>query len=107
MNDAVAGLESVLADLPLSNPTAPIVSNDDANPYNDAEGWRERLAHHVTRPVKWRGSMGTLADRGATVFFEVGNGSMIAGVAKRTVPDVAVYGIAVPSAIETLGGFRS
>jgi [acyl-carrier-protein] S-malonyltransferase len=107
MNDAVAGLESVLADLPLSNPTAPVVSNDDANPYNDAEGWRERLAHHVTRPVKWRGSMEALADRGATVFFEVGNGSMIAGVAKRTVPDVAVYGIAVPSAIDTLGGFRS
>ena len=32
---------------------------------------------------------------------------MIAGVAKRTVPDVAVYGIAVPEAIDTLGGART
>ena len=37
----------------------------------------------------------------------VGHGSMIAGVAKRTVPDVAVYGLAVPEAIDTLGGART
>jgi hypothetical protein len=51
--------------------------------------------------------MGTLTDLGATMFLEVGYGSMIAGVAKRTVPDVAVHGIAVPKALDTLGGFRS
>ena len=107
MNDAVSGLEAVLADLPLREPSAPIVSNDDAQPYTDAEGWRERLARHVTRPVCWRASMGTLTDLGATMFLEVGYGSMIAGVAKRTVPDVAVHGIAVPEAVNTLGGIRS
>jgi [acyl-carrier-protein] S-malonyltransferase len=107
MNDAASGLEAVLADLPLREPSAPIVSNDDAQPYTDAEGWRERLARHVTRPVCWRASMGTLTDLGATMFLEVGYGSMIAGVAKRTVPDVAVHGIAVPEAVDTLGGFRS
>ena len=32
---------------------------------------------------------------------------MIAGVAKRTVPDVPVYGIATPEAVDTLGGARS
>ncbi|MDQ1467458.1 MAG: [acyl-carrier-protein] S-malonyltransferase, partial [Actinomycetota bacterium] len=107
MNDAVAGLETALRDLPLHEPTAPIVSNDDEHPYVDAEGWRERLARHVTRPVRWRGSMEALQALGASVFLEIGHGSMIAGVAKRSVPDVAVHGIAVPEAIDNLGGAQS
>jgi hypothetical protein len=44
---------------------------------------------------------------GASVFLEIGHGSMIAGVAKRSVPDVAVHGIAVPEAIDNLGGAQS
>jgi [acyl-carrier-protein] S-malonyltransferase len=107
MNDAVAGLETALRELPLRAPSAPVVSNDDAQVYIDAEGWRDRLAHHVTRPVRWRESMEALAGLGATVFLEIGNGAMIAGVAKRTVAEVAVHGIAVPEAVDTLGGARS
>jgi [acyl-carrier-protein] S-malonyltransferase len=107
MNDAVAGLEVALHDLPLHEPTAPVVSNDDANGYTDSSRWRDRLASHVTRPVRWRGSMETLSHLGATAFLEVGHGSMIAGVAKRTVPDVVVHGIATPEAVDTLGGARS
>jgi [acyl-carrier-protein] S-malonyltransferase len=107
MNDAVEGLETILADLPFAAPTAPIISNDDALAYVDADGWRARLAQHVIRTVRWRGSMETLASLGATTFLEVGHGSMIAGVAKRTVPDVAVHGIATPEAVDTLGGART
>jgi [acyl-carrier-protein] S-malonyltransferase len=107
MNDAVGGLELALGDLALHEPRAPVVSNDDALGYSDSEGWRERLSRHVTRPVRWRGSMETLAGLGATAFFEVGHGSMIAGVARRTVPDVAVHGIATPEAVDSLGGTRS
>lgn len=107
MSDAAGGLADVLRDLPLHEPSAPVASNDDAHLYADGEGWRARLARHVTRPVRWRESMEALAALGATAFLEVGNGSMIAGVAKRTVPDVAVYGIAVPEAIDTLGGART
>ena len=51
--------------------------------------------------------MEALAAAGATAFYEVGNGSMIAGVAKRTVPDVQVHGIATPDDVDTLGGMRS
>jgi [acyl-carrier-protein] S-malonyltransferase len=107
MDDAVVGLETALAELPLRAPSAPVVSNDDALVYSDAEGWRDRLAHHVTRPVRWRESMEALAGLGATAFLELGHGAMIAGVAKRTVADVAVHGIAVPEAVDTLGVARS
>ena len=40
--------------------------------------------------------METLADLGATTFIEVGHGSMIAGVAKRTVPEISVRACGTP-----------
>ena len=35
---------------PFSAPSAPVVSNDDGEPYSDAEGWRTRSAAHVAVP---------------------------------------------------------
>jgi [acyl-carrier-protein] S-malonyltransferase len=78
------------------------VSNHDGTAYVDADGWRTRLAEHVTVPVRWRASMETLASLGASTFVEVGNGSMIAGVAKRTVPDIPVIAFGTPADCEQL-----
>src|SRR5436305_409045 len=71
-------------------PHTPVVSNHDGAAYSDGAGWRARLADHVTVPVRWRASMETLAALGASAFVEAGHGSMIAGVAKRTVPNIRV-----------------
>jgi [acyl-carrier-protein] S-malonyltransferase len=99
MDSARAGLVDALAQVSFSAPSAPVVSNHDGAPYgaDAADGWRERLADHVTVPVRWRTSMETLAGLGAAAFVEVGHGSMIAGVAKRTVPDVRVLPCANPA----------
>jgi malonyl CoA-acyl carrier protein transacylase len=40
--------------------------------------------------------METIATLGATTWLEVGHGTMLAGLAKRTVPDITVLGIATP-----------
>lgn len=100
MHSATAGLADALDGVELHPPTAPVVSNDDAVAYNDAQGWRERLVAHPTRPVLWADCMRTLADLGAKSFVEVGHGSMIAGVAKRTVPQLEVLGIGAPSDLD-------
>ena len=98
MRSARDGLVAPLASVSFAAPTAPVVSNHDGAPYGgrDAGGWRGRLADHVTVPVRWRASMETLAALGAAAFVEVGHGSMIAGVAKRTVPDVPVLACGTP-----------
>ena len=96
MRDAAMALQGELAAVKLSMPAAPLVSNDDARAYDDGDGWRIRLARHVTAPVRWRSSMFTMVDLGATSFLEVGNSTMLAGLAKRTVPDVTVRGVATP-----------
>lgn len=104
MNDAAEALVGELASVVLSPPSAPVVSNHDGQPYVDADGWRARLAEHVRVPVRWRTSMETMAALGATSFLEIGHGSMIAGLAKRTVPDVSVRGIATPADLDSLTG---
>ncbi len=102
MTSARDGLAEALQAMPVHEPSAPVVSNEDACAYDDADGWRDRSARHVTVPVRWRTSMETLATLGAQAFVEVGHGSMIAGVAKRTVPEVPVISCASPDDLTQL-----
>lgn len=99
MHDASDGLRTILAEVSFATPAAPVVSNADAHAYADADGWRERLAEHVSVPVRWRSTMDTLAGLGATTFLEVGYGSMLAALAKRGAPAVTVRGIGTPDDI--------
>jgi [acyl-carrier-protein] S-malonyltransferase len=100
MHDAVGVLEDHLAGTPLGGARTPVVANDDARPIVDAEEWRRRCAHHVARRVRWRESQVTLRDLGATRFVEIGAGSMLAALARRTVPDVTVTNLAEPSDLD-------
>jgi [acyl-carrier-protein] S-malonyltransferase len=97
MASACDRLAAALDDVALQAPSAPVVSNDDGKSYDDGDGWRTRLPVHVTRPVRWRTSMETLVGLGADAFVEVGHGAMIAGVAKRTVPETPVIACGGPA----------
>jgi [acyl-carrier-protein] S-malonyltransferase len=86
------------AAVPLSTPSAPVVSNADAVAATDAEGWRTRLVDHLVRPVRWRQSLGTLVELGAQTLVEVGPGRVLAGLARKAQPDVPVeHPSAVPA----------
>jgi len=102
MRDAADALAGELASIDFAAPRAPVVSNHDARAYDDAEGWRDRLAEHVTVPVRWRASMETMVALGAGSFLEVGHGSMLAALGKRTTPDTPVRGVSTPSDVELL-----
>jgi [acyl-carrier-protein] S-malonyltransferase len=99
MQDAADALRAELVSVPLTTPVAPVLSNQDARAYEDADGWRDRLSVHVTVPVRWRESMATMVDLGATAFVEVGHGAMLAGLAKRTTPDTPVLGVGTPDEV--------
>jgi [acyl-carrier-protein] S-malonyltransferase len=106
MRDAADGLAAELPAVPMSPPDAPVVSNGDAQAYEDADGWRSRLAVHVTDPIRWRTSMETISGMGVTRCLEVGNGSMLATLAKRIVPDLPVQGVATPEDLPALTEVR-
>ena len=96
MHDAAIGLAELLPEVALRPTDQPVVSNEDAQPYTDADGWRTRLARHVEVPVRWREVQLALVGLGATTFLEVGHGSMLAALAKRGAPTVIVRTVASP-----------
>ncbi|MGZ4736729.1 MAG: ACP S-malonyltransferase [Acidimicrobiia bacterium] len=99
MHEASEGLTTVLAGIDLHTPVAAVVSNDDGKAYSECDGWRERSARHVSVPVRWRDAQLTLTELGAIRWLEVGHGTMLAGLAKRTVPDVNVVSLSSPESL--------
>jgi [acyl-carrier-protein] S-malonyltransferase len=100
--DAAAGLRPVLEGIAFREGTAPIVANTDALGHTDPHCWVDQLTRHLVEPVRWRESQRTLAASGATTFIEVGPGRVLAGLAKRTVPDVAVLNVTTPDDLSNL-----
>ena len=98
MQPAADALAPVLATTPFRSPSAPVVSNTDAQPYATADGWSTRLAEHLISPVRWRSSLETLAGLGVDTFYEVGPGNVLAGLAKRTLGSgLTLRSVAVPT----------
>jgi [acyl-carrier-protein] S-malonyltransferase len=95
--DAADGLRSLLDATAFREPAAPVVANTDAAAHTDPSGWPDRLTRHLVEPVRWRESQHALASAGANAFVEIGPGRVLAGLAKRTVPDVSVYNVAAPA----------
>jgi [acyl-carrier-protein] S-malonyltransferase len=100
MQEAADELAGVLAGVDFAAPSAPVVSNADAVPYTDGDGWRTRLAEHLVSPVRWRPSMMTVvSELSANHLVEVGHGSTLAGLAKRCVPGTPISSIGSPADI--------
>jgi [acyl-carrier-protein] S-malonyltransferase len=102
MAQAAADLAPTLAATPFATPSAPVVTNTDAAPHDDADGWPTRLTRHLLTPVRWRESMLMLAALGADMFLEVGPGSVLSGLARRTVPGTASRNVSAPGDVPAL-----
>lgn len=94
--DVADGLHGRLATTRFREPTAPVVANTDGLAHADPTIWSEQLARHLTEPVLWLDCQRTLESLGATTFVEIGPGKVLAGIAKRSVPDVRVLNLFTP-----------
>ena len=99
MEGAVTALGPTLAATHFSPPSAPVVSNIDASPHDEGDGWRTGLGTHLVSTVRWRESMHTLVTLGADTLLEVGPGAVLSGLARRTVPDVLTRTVASPDQV--------
>ena len=101
MQSAADKMREVLAETPLQNPIVPVVSNVLAEPIQDAEQIKELLVRQVTGSVLWTDSMHKMVgDMGINRFVECGNGKVLAGLVKKTYPDVPVFSLGTPADIE-------
>ncbi len=84
MEYARDGLAEGLQQLEIRSPDCPVYLNVTAQPTTDPDEIRARLLEQLMSPVRWSQIMRRMRDDGASRFIEVGAGSVLSGLAKRT-----------------------
>ncbi len=102
MSPARDRLRKALADVDFRAPNRPVVANVDALPHNDAGEWRGLLSAQLTKPVLWRHTLHALHDAGATVFLELGPGTTLTGLIKRSIKGTTSLSVNTPSDVDAL-----
>jgi [acyl-carrier-protein] S-malonyltransferase len=96
MAPAQARLDAAIAAATFHNPTAPVVANVDAQPHTDLTEWPDLLSRQLTSPVRWRECLLQLKQLGAATFVELGPGTELSGMVKRTVDGATRANVATP-----------
>jgi len=103
MAPAQARLDEALAVAVFGPTNADVVANVDAAAHRD--GWAGLLSAQLVSPVRWRESLLTLAALGVTHFLELGPGSELSGMVKRTVDGAVRANVATPEDLVALPEF--
>lgn len=74
-------------------PVCPVYQNVDAQPHTDPAEIRHNLLMQLTSPVRWTQTVRNMAADGAASFTEVGPGSVLQGLVRKTIPDVEIAGV--------------
>ena len=83
MEPARLELEAAIKATPFSNPVCPVYQNVNAMPSSDPSAIMENLVAQLTSPVRWTQSVLRMISDGATLFTEVGPGSVLQGLIKK------------------------
>jgi [acyl-carrier-protein] S-malonyltransferase len=100
MKPAEERLRPELDALALRDPAVPVVTNVDARAVRDASSCRDALVRQVSGAVRWQESVEFLAREGVTTFVEVGPGTVLSGLVRKTVKDARVLGVDSPASLE-------
>ncbi len=83
MEPAQQELGKTLAQIKIHSASCPVYANVTAQPTQQAEEIKRLLLQQLTYPVKWRETIQNMIARGASHFYEVGPGKVLAGLLKR------------------------
>lgn len=100
MAGAAEKMKEVLGQITLKDPLVPLVSNVTAGYVTDATMIKELLVRQVTGSVLWTDSLKFMAEQGINAFVECGNGKILAGLVKKTLPEAHVVSLGLPSDIQ-------
>ena len=101
MQPAAEAMQDALSYVVVEKPAVPIYANVTAAPETDPDKIRGLLVDQVTGMVRWRESVGAMADAGIDEFIELG-GKVLGPMVKRTAPDVKVLSVVTIADIEAL-----
>ncbi len=101
MAEAGDALYGDLRDARIGNPDPPVVVNVAAEYCRSGQDVAPYLTMQVSGTVRWEDSMRLLAGDGMELAIELGTGSVLAGLMKRTCPDVAVISVEDEKGLDT------
>ncbi len=95
-------LRKALAETEMRAPNRPVFANIDAEAHTEAVGWAGLLGAQLTSPVLWRHTLHALEAAGTSTFLELGPGTTLTGLAKRTLKGKAGISVATPADVDSL-----
>lgn len=101
MESAGRAFREVTASWSCTGPGMALLSNTDGEVVNDGRTYLDRLAHQITAPVRWDLCQAQLAALGVTAIIELAPGGVLAGLARRTLPEVTRIAITSPDDLAT------
>ncbi|MDR0729717.1 MAG: ACP S-malonyltransferase [Prevotellaceae bacterium] len=90
MEPARQELAEAIYATPFKTPRCPVFQNVDAKPYTDPKIIKTNLIAQLTAPVRWTQIIQNMIVDGATEFTELGPGTALQGMIKKTAPEVIV-----------------
>ncbi len=102
MAPARDGLEIALREVSYAPPAVPVLSGVDVRLHAaDVPGV---LSRQLTAPVRWRQVVEALPAYGVDTVVEFGPGGVLAGLVRRTLPNMRVVSLATPQDVARFGG---
>jgi len=83
MRPAAESLRAALADVQMSHPRVPVVSNVTAQPISGPEEAKDLLAKQVCSPVLWEDSVRWMISEGMSDFLEPSPGRILSGILRK------------------------
>ena len=99
MQPAADAMALALADVTISVPIVPVVSNVRAEAVSDPAELRALLVSQITGSVRWRESVMWMAGQGVSQFWEIGAGKALSGMIRRIVKDADCKPVGTPEEV--------
>ncbi len=102
MQEAASGLARAVATAAFSPANPPVVANTCARPLSLPEAFREELVSQVCSPVRWSASLEYMWAQGVRRFLEIGPGTVLAGLVRRTLPEAEAKSVGTLEQVRAL-----
>ncbi len=100
MQPAAEKLAAALAEVTITRPEVPVLSNVTAQPVGEPEEIRASLLAQLTAPVRWQQNCEYLLAAGAEAYLEIGPGRVLAGLMRRIDRGTRVKSLNSQAAVE-------
>ena len=105
MAPAAAAVRRALKDIPINEPTFPVIANFTAEPNQRAQQIPDLLVSQVDGPVRWEQTLRFLAAQEVTHALEIGPGKVLAGLARRTTDACKVHSVNDRASLDAVAEF--